>query len=165
MTSFLTSTSCSKISSTTYVVRVVSFSSLLCASCFTLPCATANSPIILNVSSYSNTNQCRRIFFWSCIFSISLYDYLCASMVIMDSTGGNILMFSKAFYAFYYASLNLASMVFIYISSIRFVQICFLPSHRFTHSLSNFLIFSTTVIVVLYLSSLSSGGVPGVVRN
>jgi hypothetical protein len=164
-TFFLIFSSWSKISPMTYVVRVISFSSLSCIVCFILPCEAANSPMTLISSSCNETKHCWRILCWSLIFSISLYDFLCANMVVMHSVGGNILMFSKAFCFFSCALINLSSKTFISRSSIRFVQICALSSHSFAHSSSSLLIFSTAVIVVLFLYSLSYGGVPDMVCN
>jgi hypothetical protein len=164
-TSFLTSSSCSKISSTICIVRVMSFSSMSCASFFNFPSATTNSPITLSASSYNGANRCWRIFYWSLIFSISLYECLCAKMVVMHSAGGSILMFFEAFCTFSCASLNIASIAFIYGSSINFFHICVLSSYSFLHSSSNFLIFSTMVILFLSICSFSSGGVPSVHRD
>jgi hypothetical protein len=161
-TSFLTSPFCSKISSTTYAVKVMSFSSLSCAACFTVLCATANSPITVSASSYNSTNHCWRTFCCSLICFIPVYDCLLARMAFMRSTGGSVLMFSETFCAFSYASLNLASTAFISRSSIKFVQIFVLSSHSFAHSSCRVLILATAIIAVLSLCAFSSGGVPGV---
>jgi hypothetical protein len=163
MTSFITYYSCSKVSSMTCVVMVASLFLLSCFAFFTLSCATTNSPITLSYLSYG-TNRCWRIFCWSLIFSISMYDFLCAKMVAMHSTGSNVLMFSEAFYSFSRTSLNLASTTFISGSSIGFVQIYTLSSHNFVHS-SRVLILATVVIEVLSLCAFSSSGVPSVVHN
>jgi hypothetical protein len=164
-TSLLNSASCSQISSRTYAFKVMTFSSLSCVSSFTMLCIASNSPIFLSALFRSSTNHCWRIFNCSFIWSISLHDFLISIMDSIRSVGGNILMYSKAFCAFSYASLNLASKAFIFGSSIIFVQICALSSHIFVHFSSSLLILDTKVIVVLSLSAFSFGGVPGVVRD
>jgi hypothetical protein len=96
-TSFVTSSSFPKISSTTYAVWVVSFSSVLCVSCFVIPCALGNSPITLS-ASFCNSSNFYTIFFCStCIFSTSLYICLFASMFVIRSVGGRVLMPSLYF--------------------------------------------------------------------
>jgi hypothetical protein len=165
MTYFLTSSSCSKISSMTCTFRVMSFSLLLCVACFIVLCVASNSPITLISSSSSGTNHCWRIFCCSLIWYISMYDYLLTRMVIMRSSNGSVLMLSEALCAFSYTSLNLASTTFIFGYSIICVQICVPYSHNFTHSPSILLILTTEVIMVLYLSAFYSGGVPGAVRD
>jgi hypothetical protein len=165
MTSFLTFDSCSKISSTTGTIKVVSFSSFLFATFFIVLFTDTNSPITLSASSCSGTNYCWRILCCSLIWFISVYDFLLTRMATMCSYGGGVLMFSEAFYTFSYASLNLASMFFIYGSSIIFIQNYMFSSHSFVHSSYKLLILSTEVIVVLSLCSFSSFGVLGVVHD
>jgi hypothetical protein len=165
MTFIVTYSYVPKIPSTTCVVKVVSFSSVSCIACFTFPYATANSPITLSDSSCSSPNHYWRIFYWSCIFLISSYDYLCAKMVVIHSTCGRVFMLFESFCVFPYASHNLASMTFILWILHQVVHICALSLKIFMHSSSSFLIFSTTVIVVLSLPALSSSGVPDILRD
>jgi hypothetical protein len=82
-TSFFTSTSFSKISSTTCVVNVVSFSSLYFSPFFIMPCTTANAPMTLSDSSCRGTNHYAILFFFSLNFSIWLYDYLFSRMDVL----------------------------------------------------------------------------------
>jgi hypothetical protein len=162
-TSFFNSTSFSKISSTTYAIRVMSFSSLSCVALFTIPCAATNSPMTMSASSYRGTNHCARVFCSSLICSISFYDCIFTEMVVMHSDCCGVLIFSVAFCAFSCEFLNVSSMTTIVGSLVNFFQRCVLYFHKFMHSSSRLLIFSTEVMVFLSLSSFSSGGVPGIV--
>jgi hypothetical protein len=76
-------------------------------------------------------------------------------MIVIHSTCGRVFMLSEYFYTFSYASLNLVSMTFIYVSSTRLVQIYALSSEIFFHSSSILLIFSIIVIISLSLPDLS----------
>jgi hypothetical protein len=149
----------------THTVKFMIFYLFSRASFFTMLYATENSLISFISLSCSSTSHCWRIFYCSRIYYISVYDFLLSRMVIMHLDGGKVLIFSKSFCAFSYASLNQASTAFISISSIKFIQIYMLSSHIFMHSSSSLLIIAIEVISVLPLSSFSSNGVPCVVRD
>jgi hypothetical protein len=164
-TYFVTFSSIPKFSSTPYVFRAISFSSVSCISCFTFPCVAGNFPISLSALFCSGPKCCWMIFCQSRIFLISQYDFLYAKMVIIRSTGDRVFILSEAFCTLSCASRNSVSTYSIYGSSVKFVQIYALSSQRFVHSSSNALMFSTLVIVVLSLPALSSGGVPDVLHD
>jgi hypothetical protein len=69
-TFFVTSASFPKISSTTYVVSVVSFSSVSCVSFFVMPYTVSNFPLILSDSFCKGSNLCAIFCFSARIFSI-----------------------------------------------------------------------------------------------
>jgi hypothetical protein len=120
-TSLLTSAYFSKSSSTTCIVKVVSFSSLSCDDFFTMPCATTNDPMTVSDLSYRGTNLYTRVSCSSLSCFILLYDYMFSKMASMHSNGGNVFIFSMAFCTLSYAFLNLSSMAFIARSSVNFV--------------------------------------------
>jgi hypothetical protein len=127
-TSFLTSASYSTICSTTCRDKIVIFSLLSCASCFTFPRAITNSLITLSASSSSDTNRCWRIFCWSHIFLISLYDCLCTNMVVMHSIGGKKIDIFQSLLCF-----------FMYIPHSRFHNLHLWVLHQVCPNLKTFL--------------------------
>jgi hypothetical protein len=94
-----------------------------------------------------------------------MYECLVEKMVIICSISGIMSILYEDCSTFSCASLNLASMDFIFGSSTRSLQICALSSQSFMHSSSTLLMLATNVIIVLSLPSLTSSDVPGVLRN
>jgi hypothetical protein len=86
-------------------------------------------------------------------------------MVFICSSSGRVFILSDTFWAFSWASLNLAYITFIYENSTKSFHICVLSSQCFTDSSSTFLMLAMTIIVIFSLPVHSSSGILGVVHN
>jgi hypothetical protein len=130
-----------------------------------MPYVTTNHPIILSDLSYRGSIHCAIGLCSTLIFSISLYNYLVARMVIMHSTSGRVFMLSLDLCAFSCELFILSLITFSYGFTISCVQIHVFSSHSLAHSSSRLLMLVTEVMVCLSLCSFSSVGVPSVVHT
>jgi hypothetical protein len=163
-TSCTTSVSSASLLNISYIIcifKMISFSSVSYTASVLVLCMVASSSSTSR--DYSCCSHNPYVIFHCSSFSCSttLYSFLLDRSAIILSVGGRVFMHSVARCTCSRVVLIFSSSVCNYILLVRSIHMCVPSSHIFMHSYSNIFIFSTNVWTVLYLFSLSSGGVPG----